>query len=313
MFTFYFGDRINMDSSISRQKWFIKLRDHKPIYDYPLIRICGSVRADGYYRKVPDYINLSGTTDHQITIWPIIHNNFQILIHLSDISDEQIFKLWLDDSKEKNAKIINYIEFKVRYQSPPKRDLFVRLIYLTCNNLNQSCFEDGRFDGPEESEDCSIESGLRRISIGALMSQCFFAATIGKTYQLELNKQNLPIVHRFHLNYNEQELWELNERDHWKLIANSLMNDSNFASFNCKYVVFISYSRYRRECDDPSQPRWNPSDNVNGFISLGGGSLATLSTHCLYTWPETVNQISDRINDNRMVDTTRFMNDSNHQ
>ena len=142
------------------------------------------------------------------------------------------------------------------------------------------------------------------------MSQCFFAQSLGgQTFQLELDSRGWPIVHQFVLDRSEQELWQCTPEELWKFTARELMS-SKLADRCCKYLAFTSYSRYHA---NSNSPKWLPAGQVQGYVSLGGGGLALLSTHCLYTWPEKLEDIPFRFTDDRPVDKDRFMDDSDNR
>lgn len=201
----------------------------------------------------------------------------------------------------------------------PENKKFLRLIYLICQSGDdadddKNWFDNGRFEAPE-NESNTIESGCQRISLAAMMVQYFYWKTTGKTFRLEFDQQERkenrrPIVYRFLIkDHDHHKLWQMNQIDLWRLIANQLMN-STLATNDCKYLAFCSFSRFASKSN---QPIWLPSKQVNGYVSLGGDGLALLSTHCLYCWPETIDEINERFEDQRPVDVDRFMNDSNNR
>lgn len=203
--------------------------------------------------------------------------------------------------------------FVIEFPVNPKNVKVVRLIYLICNGeTSSSWFDDGKFEAPE-NETNTIESACKRISLAAMMAQYFYWKTTGKTFRLEFDQQqenNRPIVHRFLVDrFDNDVLWQMNESKLWRLIANQLMN-SPLASNDCKFLAFCSFSRYFPRSDEPF---WIPSKQVKGYVSLGGDGLALLSTHCLYCWPEKIEEIHQRLNDQRPIDVKRFMNDSNNR
>lgn len=259
-------------------------------YNYPLILIGGSVIECGIEKIIAN----NGQ-------WPVVNNRFKVLVHLR-LGHNRI-KLSTDGGDS--------LELNLEYR-PPGGENLVRLVYLDCLDSNGEIFDQGRFESGEE-ENNSAENASQRLSLGLLMCQCFFAQTLpppNNCFQLELDSFNWPIVHRVTLRgYDRHQLWSLTGEQLWKLIANQLMN-SDLSGPNIKFIAFCSFSRYVR---NPNADYWLPTEQVKGYVSMGGNHLATLSTHCLYTWPETVAQIPIRLSDSRLVDSSRFMDDSDHR
>lgn len=206
----------------------------------------------------------------------------------------------------------NFLEFETLNYKNNENDKFIRLVYLICKDCKTNkLFDQCRFQGTD-NEDNSCESACKRISTGVLLAQYFFKKTVGHCFRLEResNDQSIPIVHKFLLNsFDNEQLWQLTEVELWKLVGHQLMN-SKLASKNCKFLAFCSFSRFIL---NPTEPLWLPNKQVKGYVSLGGDGLALLSTHCLYTWPSTIDEIETKFKDNNLVDLQRFCNDSSNR
>lgn len=278
--------------------YMIVVENVRKYYHHPLVQLSGLLTE-----STGSTINVCNQFNGVKSAWPIFKKRFNLLIHLTCSINH--IKLWIDGTDVGEDSIQLDIEF---VPLPNKR--LVRLIYVTCLDDNGELFDDGRFQSPN-NEINSMQNAFQRLSIGLLMCQCFYAQTLQSEncFQIELDDNNWPIVHQFTIkNYNHQQLWLLSGEELWKLTANQLMN-SKLTEVNYKFVSFNSYARYFPK----SGHQWIPSEQVKGFVSLGGNDLALLSTHCLYTWPETIEQIPDRLKDSRTIFVEHFMNDSDHR
>lgn len=298
----------------------IKLDNVAKSYSYPLVQLRGSLVCYNEQLHRPSQIKVmmasSWDTSKTIVVWPIVKDRFCVLVHL--VEEVNRIKLWIETEEELIGKVVDSVDVCLGYKPTvldTLKSLVVRLVYVTCaDSFNRTrLFDNGKFEAPED-EDGSVESAIKRISLGALMSQCFFAQSLTdeatQTYQLEMDPSTgLPFVHQFTLNQSESDLWSHSPEELWKCTASQLMN-SPLADRRCKYLAFIGFSRYQ---PNTSEPEWIPASHVRGYVSLGGGGLALLSTHCLYTWPETVKEIAYRLTDDRPVDKSHFMDDSQNR
>lgn len=191
----------------------------------------------------------------------------------------------------------------------------VRLIYILCKDKNGQIFEDGSFQGPPH-EDTSITSAIQRISVGALMAQYFYSQTLpaNKSFQLELDKYNEPKVHVLVLQESNEDVWQLSQDDLWALVGKEILL-STLAKPYTKYLAFTSFTRY--EFKSKKRPEYLVHNDyvkmTKGLVSLGGGGLALLSTHCLYTWPTSVGDIVTKLCDETAVDVKKCMDDSSNR
>lgn len=305
----------------------IHLQNVPAVSSIPLVQICGSIVCFNDQLRRPRQIKVTTSASDgskcSPAIWPIVNGQFKVFAHLKRSVNR--FKLWIEDENETEDTVIDHMEVTVRYKAPANANnankRVVRLIYLTCKDETNEevLFENGHFEA-DEKEDSSPESACRRISTGALMSQTFFAHTLAKTgdnhhrtFQLEVDSNGLPIVHCFTLQQTQSELWSMKPEDLWKLTAVQLMSSSLGNVHHFKYLAFASFSRYKGISKESGTDWWLPSAQVKGHVSLGGGGLALLSTHCLYCWPERVDDIGSRLIDHRPIDRTRFMDDSNNR
>lgn len=280
----------------------IKIINIQKSYSYPLIQLRGCV-----HRSIKtDKINVSIGSD--TNCWPVIDNNFKILIHLKNNFNQ--INVWIENQCNKRiAELKLNLIFK-----PNLNKKLIKIVYLVCDvcdGLETKLFENGCFQSPE-SEDNSIGSAINRIALNVLLSQCFFAQTLPnyKTFELELNQNNYPKVHVFKLNETIDKIWSFDCYQLWSFVAKQIMN-SVLAENHCKYLAFCSFTRYSQNSNQKFSKHFsNPFDDVKGYSALGGGGLALVGTACLYTWATHLNDITHRFNDQRLVDKKYFMDDS---
>ena len=314
----------------------ISLQNVPTVSSFPLVQLRGSIVCFNDHLRRPSQIKVTTTSSaggqvgkkcHEATsvVWPVIYSQFKVLVHLKRSVNR--FKLWIEDEDEQERTVVDYVEVTMRYRAPEQgaSKRVVRLVYLMCKEEanEKTLFAGGHFEADQKEEDSSPESACRRISTGALLSQCFFANTLGstssdhqQTFQLELDSAGLPIVHCFTLNQTQSELWRMKPEELWRQTAVQLISSPLGDVQHCKYLAFAGFSRYSRANGGHSHPGqlwWLPSAQVLAHVALGAGGLALLSTHCLHCWPETVADIPRRLLDHRHIDRACFMDDSNHR
>lgn len=86
---------------------------------------------------------------------------------------------------------------------------------------------------------------------------------------------------------------------------------SDIACDNKKYLAFLSCTRYWGEnYTDSMKTHEELLQITQAYVALGGGGLALFGTACLYTWPESFEEIILRFEDATLVDRTQFLDDS---
>lgn len=260
----------------------------------PLVVIDGEVR-DAYSLNVLITVN-----DGELCKCPLVAGKFRAFVHLNQV--DNVIRLRGDASESIRIETVTL--------EPIRLQRFVRLVYVVCRDRHGQF--DGSFQAPNE-EDASLTSALTRISIGALMMQYFYSETLSsrKTFRLELNDFHEPIVHVLSIDKSRDELYAMSQDELWQCVAKSLLT-SYLADQNCKYLAFCSFTRYAFNSKKLIRQLKHKDfvQMTKGFVSLGGGGLALLGTHCLYTWPRSVPEIVHCLTDARPVDIRKFMNDS---
>lgn len=189
---------------------------------------------------------------------------------------------------ESTELVITYVCEKPRYR--------VRLIYgLTRDG-------DGTFQvNPKDtSNQGTIFQGEKRLAMAALLIQ---TATAEFLYRQGLQRKtflfdqqhvsSIPPVTTFRFSFSEKEAFQLQDGSLWSNIFEQLRNLPDRE--DTIDLVVMSFTRF-----DPV------SRVVNAHTALGGDRLALFGGGCLYSWPETMEQVVARFLDNRPCDKCLF-------
>lgn len=170
--------------------------------------------------------------------WPVVEGAFKVLVKL--IRGQNLIHLKYDDE---------ILIFKL-YRENPSFKHFVRPVYVICEE------DDGYFQGPD-GEDCSPQSALDRITLGAMLIQTFTAENLKEhglgryTFQLETNQSNEPMCHLFRSKLTLERAQSMSGGDLWNHFAKELM-ESDFENKDmCKWYCFMSFTRYKPPEDVP--------------------------------------------------------------
>lgn len=278
--------------------------NHKPgsIVHYPLVLLSGVCRSDCSTASV-FVANLSGLCPDHFTPWPTAYGAFKVIVQLvrgrNDLvlkhdRDCQTFTLFFEPVLHNQCK-------------------YVRLVYVTCSDAPQN----GNFQGPEE-ENCSIESACNRIGLGMQILQMAMAETLAasgignKSFCLECTEEGKAVVHVFESELRYGEALAMTSEDIWNYVATELMNSKLRDGDRCKFVAFLSWTRYQGDGVRPTT-HGEVMKRVSGHVMIGAGGLALCGTGCLYTWAQNADELSGRLYDTRRVDYLRFMDDSNYR
>lgn len=165
--------------------------------------------------------------------WPVVAGCFKILVQLRP--GQNVVNIRHDN---------DVLQLHLTYERPPLAH-FVRPVYIVCAD------DDGYFQGPEDM-DCSPESAMRRIVLGAQLIQSFTAEKMVEhgfgrlTFQLETGQDGArPVCHLFRTKLTLEQAYAMSGYDLWNHFAKELMT-SNFPSRSkCKWYCFMSFTRYQ--------------------------------------------------------------------
>lgn len=239
------------------------------------------------------------SSNSNIVIWPVINGKFKALIPL--IPGENIINFWCNSNSHTLSLIYEPLKFK----------RFIRLVYIKCKD------DDGLFQAPEK-EDNSIDSACKRIILGAQMLQTFTYDKIkehninGKTFHLE-EKAGQPICHVFTSSLTLNKALQLNDGQLWRHFAVELMNSNLRVGNDCKFLAFLSFTRYTNNYNKPPLNHKEILQMTLGHVALGGNGLALLGSGCLHTWAQHLQEVPWRLGDKRKVDRMKFMDDSGNR
>ncbi|KAF5307947.1 hypothetical protein FQR65_LT06514 [Abscondita terminalis] len=195
------------------------------------------------------------------------------------------------------ASITISISYKPRFTT-----LTVVPLYLICDG------HDGSFHAPD-TESNTVESACNRITTGIKLIQTILGDKLkdfgvaNKCFQI---KSKCTV---FHSKLQAERALEMSQMELWYYFAREIMS-SDIGNCDKKYLAFLSCSKYDGSeyyCDMKHE---DLIKLVKGYVAYGGDGLALLSTLCLYTWPETVEDVFVRFKDKTLVDTSKFMDDS---
>ena len=78
----------------------------------------------------------------------------------------------------------------------------------------------------------------------------------------------------------------------------------------CKYLVFMSCTRYYPPDDGTEYHAKDAMTYVKGHTALGGGNMALFGTGSLHTWASDLYEVTERFTDQRIIDGRKFFDDS---
>lgn len=273
------------------------------VVHYPLALLCGVCDAGDNPTSV-SVANLSGEFPGDFTSWPVVSRRFKVLVQLVPGRNDLLLKQGI--SAETFSLFLEPVLCYQRY--------YIRLVYVTCCDAPQQ----GHFQGPED-EDCSIESACSRIGLGMLILQTALAETLAacgmghKSFCLECTeKYSSPIVHVFKSSLHYDKARAMTGEDIWSHVATELMNSELRDGDQCKFVAFLSWTRYQADIVE-AMTHSEVLSRMSGHAMVGAGGLALCGTGCLYTWACNVEELPHRLYDTRQVDRLHFMDDSNYR
>ncbi|KAL3857677.1 hypothetical protein ACJMK2_012319 [Sinanodonta woodiana] len=231
--------------------------------------------------------------------WPVVEGAFKALVKL--IPGDNLINIQFENDLLQLRLIFKFTHFQY----------FVRPVYILCSD------DDGYFQGPED-EDCSPESALERIRLGAMLIQTFTAEKMKEhrfgrqTFQLDTDSNYEPICHIFRSRLTLKKAQSMTGSELWAYFARELVTSSSFSEKeNCKWYCFMSFTRYNPPSDkEPPKAHGDILQYTKGHTALGGGGLALFGTGNLHTWAERIEEINFRFTDCRKIDRAKFMDDS---
>ncbi|KAF8792287.1 putative zinc metalloproteinase-like protein [Argiope bruennichi] len=236
------------------------------------------------------------TSNSESIIWPVINGRFKILVKLK-IGENRI-----------KFQHKNFVCFLHLIYEPLKCERFIRLVYIKCKD------GDGTFQAPQ-NEDNSVNSACRRLGLAGKMLQTFTSDKLkehnlsGKTFRLEEENDEV-VCHVFTSSLSLAEAYKLNEEQLWSHFAIELMNSKLRIGNKCKFLAFLSFTRYDNNSNTPPLNHKEVLALTKGQVALGGGGLALFGSGCLHTWPESLQEIPWRFGDKRKIDRMSLMDDS---
>lgn len=267
----------------------------KDVLSYSLPLLIGSISSCESELQVENKTEAS-----EVVNWPVINGKFKALVHLVPGENNILLRCG-------NAESV----FTLCYE-PLKHKKFVRLVYIKCRD------EDGKFQAPE-NEDNSVTSACRRIALGAQMLQTFTAEMLAehklkaKTFRIEEDQNGSPVCHVFTSSLSVNDAQKLKDEELWAHFATELMKSSLRVNNDCKFLGFLSFTRYSNDLAIEPETYTDILKLMKGHVALGGGGLALFGSACLHMWSQDLKEVAWRFADKRMVDRKNFMDDSGNR
>lgn len=191
------------------------------------------------------------------TKWQVIEGAFKVLVQL--IPGKNDIDLKYEDEILKLTLFFTFPHFKQ----------FVRPVYIVLAD------DDGCFQGPED-EDCSVDSALERIKIGAMLIQTFTAEKMKEhgfgrqTFQLECDTNYNPVCNVFKSKLTLQCAHDMGGNELWNYFARELMTSSSFSNKDlCKWYCFMSFTRYKPPSSEAPKTHSEILKCTKGHTALG--------------------------------------------
>lgn len=243
------------------------------------------------------HVWLTSCPDH-VLVWPVVEGCFKFLVQLRP--GENVVCLRHES---------DLLQVRVTYRRPSFTH-FVRPVYIVCSD------DDGCFQGPD-SADCSPESAVQRIALGAQVIQSFTAEKMKEhgfgrvTFQLETEDGVRPLCHVFRSRLTLEEAYCMSGNDLWTYFGKELMTSALTRRSKCKWYCFMSFTRYRLPPDaDLPKTHSEILKYTMGHTALGGGGLALFGTGNLHTWAPNLETLHAHLTDRRKINRRVFMDDS---
>ncbi|XP_070204433.1 uncharacterized protein [Littorina saxatilis] len=243
------------------------------------------------------HVWLSSDPDNVLQ-WPVVEGCFKFLVQLEP--GENIVNV-----RHENDLLQVRMVYSRRHFTH-----FVRPVYIVCAD------DDGHFQGPE-STDCSPESAVQRIALGAQLIQSFTAEKMKEhgfgrvTFQLESHDGVRPVCHVFRSKLTLEQAYSMSGNDLWTHFGKELMTSGFTRRSKCKWYSFMSFTRYELP-PEAELPKTHSEilKYTKGHTALGGGGLALFGTGNLHTWAPNLETLHAHLTDRRKINRRIFMDDS---
>lgn len=182
-------------------------------------------------------------------------------------------------------------------------------VYIICKN------DAGYYQGPETQKN-TPETACKKISTMAQLIQTLYAEKLHqlgfgrKTFQFKNiepgSKIPIPSMHESDLDVEVARSMPAEEL--WSYFGQELLR-SPLSDRNVKYLAILSCTLYEGDKYDPNLD-YDIKSLTKAGVALGGGGLALFGAGCLYSWPDTVNDVTKCFGDKTIVDRFKYLDDS---
>lgn len=214
---------------------------------------------------------------------------------LQKTNNRKTFKCLIQLDSGRNDLIINYCcaskPFTIFYDKPTKAQYILKVYYIICKD------HSGEFQSDNDDGN-SAEIACNRINLAMQLIQCLiaeklFEAGFGrKTFKfLDCKPFFSALSIDLARTWDPSQLWSFHAKEF-------LANEKDTADCSIKYVGLLASSIYTQ-------------GKLQGHASLGAGDVAIYGTACIYTWPTHLKEVKESFQNDKIIDTTKLMDDSN--
>ena len=276
-------------------------------FPHPVVLIRGTVKGSHTQREV-----VASMGETLVRVRSDDRGRFKCLLHLL-VGENQV--LFSSGDRVRGGRGTGVL-LRFRPELAPKRHR-IRLVYVVCRD------SDGRFQSAD-GDNNSVESAQRRLSLAGALLQCFLSQSLSdqglerRTVGMRLEESAkgspsrlLPQVEVFMSSLTTAEARAMGEGELWKKHAEELVAEYGGGGED-KFVAVMSATWYAECAEGEARPETHSEvmSRAMAHAALGGGGLALIGSGCLYSWPERLEDVQERLRDQTPVDWRKLMDDS---
>lgn len=221
------------------------------------------------------------------------------------------FKYLLALSVGQNECTLSYCDTSIRLNlvyEPSPLGYSVIPLYIVCKG------HDGHFQSPVGLS--ALSSALvacRRIDVMLQLVQLVYAE---KLAEAGLGRRSFKIGGKCRAYLSDlgvEKALQMTEQELWDHLADEIIRTEGVQSVQRKkYVAIVGCTRFIGASDGDNSYETIKKRTL-ARAAIGGGGLVVFNTGCLYTWPDTVDEVVEVLRNDQPVDMARFADDSNYR
>ncbi|TRY70163.1 hypothetical protein TCAL_01220 [Tigriopus californicus] len=273
------------------------------VFNYGVVLIYGAVDTPAL--DVSRTIYISQTDDLQVQAMDLRGNKFKHLVRLRPGENHFVFQYL---NKMAQLTLIREI-----VQSDIQH--VFKLFYIVCSDD-----QDGRFQSPEDQPH-DLATAISRMKLGAELMQCFLGDSLAcqgflhKAIHFNQDDGDLlfrPKVEVLHSGLTIEQARAMSGQELWEFHGKELLKRGHLGE-EMKCIAIMSATSYQNPGQIKPKSHQDTLDMTQGHAALGGGGLALFGSGCLYTWPDKIDQVQARFQDQTPVNWKKFMDDSGYR